>query len=80
MEDFLEYEGITGIVASRSATREAFNKNLLTNGEAWMNMIDSTNNSVHTYHPDILEVEFTKIISIYLHLFIGFHQKMKTYL
>ncbi|MDD4087224.1 MAG: HI0074 family nucleotidyltransferase substrate-binding subunit, partial [Bacteroidales bacterium] len=29
MKDFLEYEGISGITGSRSATREAFNKGLI---------------------------------------------------
>jgi nucleotidyltransferase substrate binding protein (TIGR01987 family) len=80
MKDFLEYEGVIGIVASRSATREAFNKNLITNGQEWMNMIDSRNDTVHTYNTEILETEFSKIISIYLPLFKDFQQKMKTYL
>ena len=80
MKDFLEFEGVNGIVASRSATREAFNKNLITNGQEWMNMIECRNDTVHTYNPNILEVEFSKIISIYVHLFKEFHQKMKTYL
>ena len=80
MKDFLEYEGVTGIVASRGDTREAFNKNLITNGQEWMNMIDSRNDTVHAYNTDILEMEFSKIISIYLDLFSAFQQKMKSYL
>jgi nucleotidyltransferase substrate binding protein (TIGR01987 family) len=80
MKDFLEYEGFTNIVGSRSATREAFNKNLLTNGQEWMNMIDSRNQSVHTYERTILEIEFTKIFAIYLDLFIEFRAKMNTFL
>jgi nucleotidyltransferase substrate binding protein (TIGR01987 family) len=79
MKDFLEYEGFTNIVGSRSATREAFNKNLLTNGQEWMNMIESRNQSVHTYERTILEIEFHKIIAIYLDLFIEFRAKMKTF-
>ncbi|MGF1533706.1 MAG: nucleotidyltransferase substrate binding protein [Bernardetiaceae bacterium] len=80
MKDFLEYEGVTGIIASRSATKEAFNKNLITDGQGWMNMIDSRNNTVHTYNPDILEREFLKIITTYFDLLKEFHQKMKSYL
>ena len=80
MKDFLEYEGIKGIVGSRSATREAFNKNLLTNGQEWMNMIESRNDTVHTYNPIILETEFSKIVSIYIDLFKEFKNTMKTYL
>jgi nucleotidyltransferase substrate binding protein (TIGR01987 family) len=80
MKDFLEYEGIVGIVGSRSATREAFNKDLITNGQEWMNMIESRNDTVHTYNPNILENEFSKIISIYFELFKDFESKMKNYL
>ena len=80
MKDFLEYEGIKGIVGSRSATREAFNKNLLTNGQEWMNMIESRNDTVHTYNPNILETEFSKIVSIYFDLFKEFKNTMKSYL
>jgi nucleotidyltransferase substrate binding protein (TIGR01987 family) len=80
MKDFLEYEGFIGVVGSRSATREAFNKNLISNGQEWMNMIESRNDTVHTYNPNILDTEFSKIISIYFELFKDFQNKMKTYL
>ncbi|WP_448520648.1 nucleotidyltransferase substrate binding protein [Rhodoflexus sp.] len=80
MKDFLEYEGITGIVGSRGAVREAFNKGLITQGQTWMDMIESRNYTVHTYHSDILAVEFTKIVSLYVPLFTEFREKMKTYL
>jgi len=80
MKDFLEFEGFQRIVGSRSATREAFNKNLLSQGQEWMNMIESRNETVHTYNPRILETEFTKIINIYVPLFAEFSSTMKTYL
>jgi nucleotidyltransferase substrate binding protein (TIGR01987 family) len=80
MKDFLEYEGFTGIIGSRTATREAFNKNLISNGQEWINMIESRNETVHTYNPTILETEFNKIISIYLALLQDFGLKMKSYL
>jgi nucleotidyltransferase substrate binding protein (TIGR01987 family) len=80
MKDFLEYEGIVEIVGSRSATREAFNKNLIASGQEWMNMIESRNNTVHTYNKNILETEFSKIVTTYFPLLKAFEQKMKTYL
>jgi nucleotidyltransferase substrate binding protein (TIGR01987 family) len=80
MKDFLEYEGITGIIGSRSATREAFNKGLISNGQEWMNMIESRNDTIHTYNSDILEIEFTKIVSAYLGLFRDFQKAMQNYL
>lgn len=77
MKDYLEYEGITGITGSRSATREAFNKGLITNGQEWMNMIESRNNTVHTYQADILEKEYIAITKTYYPLLLEFAQKMK---
>jgi nucleotidyltransferase substrate binding protein (TIGR01987 family) len=40
MKDYLEYEGIHGITGSRSASREAFNKGLISNGQIWMDIDD----------------------------------------
>jgi nucleotidyltransferase substrate binding protein (TIGR01987 family) len=80
MKDYLEYEGISGITGSRSATREAFNKGLLSDGQSWMNMIESRNATDHTYKDDILEKEYYKIVNIYFPLLVSFQQKMKTYL
>lgn len=80
MKDYLEYEGFQNINGSRSATREAFNKGLIEQGQAWMEMIESRNRTVHTYHKNILEVEFSKIEGIYFPLFVDFYTKMKALL
>lgn len=78
MKDFLEYEGEQNITGSRSATRSFFNKNLIKNGQEWMNMIESRNKTVHTYQQEILNEEFKKIITIYYPLFKQFKSKMET--
>ena len=80
MKDFLEYEGFQNITGSRSATREAFNKGLLEQGQVWMDMIESRNKTVHTYDEAILEAEFTKIQKLYAPLFQKFAEKMRTHL
>lgn len=80
MKDYLVYEGITGIVGSRSATRETFNKGLITDGQTWMDMIESRNKTVHTYIDEILEQEYNLIVDKYHPLFELFHQKMKSLL
>jgi nucleotidyltransferase substrate binding protein (TIGR01987 family) len=46
LKDYFEYQGNTSITGSRDATREAFNKGLVTDGEGWMEMIKSRN-----HHP-----------------------------
>src|SRR5690625_4263000 len=65
LKDYLEYEGVSGIIGSRSATREAFNKGLITHGQIWMDMIESRNTTVHTYREEILEEEYEAIVSSY---------------
>ncbi len=80
MKDYLEYEGYKNITGSRSATREAFNKGLIKNGQSWMDMVESRNKTVHTYQEDILTEEYNKIVRTYFHLFVDFLNKMKTLL
>lgn len=80
MKDFLDYEGIKNIVGSRSATREAFNKGLIEEGQEWMDMIESRNETVHTYNADILETQYRKITKIYYTLLLQFYERMKTFL
>ncbi len=52
LKDYLEHEGIVGIVGSRGAVREAFRRGLIAEGEAWMAMIEKRNLSSHTYNLD----------------------------
>lgn len=80
MKDYLEYEGIIGIIGSRSATREAFNKGLITNGQVWMDMIESRNKTVHTYDEEIMEREYFLIKNSYFELIEEFHSKMQSFL
>ncbi|TKT93983.1 nucleotidyltransferase [Dyadobacter frigoris] len=45
MKDFFELEGNTTIMGSGSATREAFKKGIIADGENWMDMINSRNSA-----------------------------------
>lgn len=77
MKDFLTFEGIQNIIGSRSATREAFNKGLVEEGQIWMDMIDSRNESVHTYNEETAEKIANKIKKIYFTELTNFSNKMK---
>jgi len=55
LKDYLEDQGITGIIGSKGATREAFKNGLISDGEAWMDMIKARNQTSHTYNPAIAE-------------------------
>lgn len=50
LKDFLESRGATALYGSKDATREAFARGLIANGEEWMAMIQARNRSSHTYN------------------------------
>ncbi len=80
MKDFLTFEGIQNIIGSRSATREAFNKGLVEEGQIWMDMIESRNESVHTYNEETADKIANKIKKIYFTELINFSNKMKIFI
>ena len=55
LKDYLEAQGFAGIIGSKGATREAFKDGLITEGEAWMDMIKARNLTSHTYRDKIAE-------------------------
>lgn len=63
LKDYLENAGISGIIGSKGATREAFKNGLIHDGESWMEMIKSRNLSFHTYNQDTAEEVVTNILS-----------------
>ena len=80
MKDFLTFEGIQNVIGSRSATREAFNKGLIEEGQIWMDMIISRNESVHTYNEETADKIVHKIKEIYFMEIVNFNIKMKAFL
>ena len=52
LKDFLESRGNKKIYGSKDTTREAFKLNLIGNGEIWMDMIQSRNETSHTYNEE----------------------------
>jgi nucleotidyltransferase substrate binding protein (TIGR01987 family) len=80
MKDYFEYQGNTNITGSRDATREAFQKNLIENGDHWMGMIKSRNQSTHTYNEATAHEIKNLILSSYFELFITFQIKMNSLL
>ncbi len=55
LKDYMEEQGVAGIIGSKNATREAFINGLIDDGEAWMEMIKARNLSKHTYNPETAE-------------------------
>jgi nucleotidyltransferase substrate binding protein (TIGR01987 family) len=78
MKDYFEYQGSGGISGSRDAIREAFRRDLVSDGKAWMETIVSRNRAAHTYIERIAREIVDKVINSYLSLFEAFSARMGT--
>ena len=78
MKDYLEEQGITGIIGSKGAVRHAFNKDLIEDGQAWMDMIKDRNLAAHSYDEKTAEDLATAIIRDYYSQFVVFAEKMNS--
>lgn len=74
LKDYLEYEGIQGLVGSRSAVREAFKRGLVADGEAWMDMIEKRNLSTHTYNLEVAALLVSAIRDTYHPAFLALQE------
>ena len=77
MKDYLIYQGISGIMGSRDAIKQAFNKGLIKDGQLWIDMIQDRIKTVHTYDEEAAEQVEHQIISVYFDLFSDLYQTMK---
>lgn len=55
LKDYLEAAGVSDIIGSRSAIREAFQKGIIEDGETWMEMIKARNRTSHTYDCEVAD-------------------------
>ncbi len=77
MKDYALFQGIQDVGGSRDAIREAFQLNLIDNGEIWMDMLSSRNKTSHTYNETTANDIYQKIIRDYYPLFLSFNNKMQ---
>ncbi|MEW5692133.1 MAG: nucleotidyltransferase substrate binding protein [Candidatus Hydrogenedentota bacterium] len=71
IKDFLLHHGTQNIYGSKDASREAFNKGLIQNGEVWMDMIISCNKTTHTYDEATVSEIVNTIINSYFPEFVA---------
>jgi nucleotidyltransferase substrate binding protein (TIGR01987 family) len=76
MKDFLEDEGITGIIGSKDAIRHAFNRGIIPDGQIWMDMLKDRNLSAHSYDEKTAEGLVHAIADTYYHQLSLFAEKM----
>ena len=80
LKDFLEAQGIAGLIGSRDAIRTAFKNGLLEEGETWMEMIKARNLSSHTYQQDLAQRIATDILTRFYPAFVALELKMQSML
>jgi nucleotidyltransferase substrate binding protein (TIGR01987 family) len=78
LKDYFVYQGNSSITGSRDATREAFQKNLISQGDVWMEMIKSRNLTSHTYNKKIANEIVDKTIQMFFPAFCEFEKKMES--
>jgi len=78
MKDYLEEEGITGIIGSKGAIRHAFNRGLIEDGQIWMDMLDDRNLAAHLYDKETANDLAVSIIDNYYCQLNTFADKMSS--
>lgn len=76
MKDYFAWQGNPGITGSRDAACESFQKGLAEDGEGWMEMIRSRNQTTHTYQQKIADKIAVHIVERYFPPFQRFLEKM----
>ncbi len=69
LKDYLVWQGIEGITGSRDTIREAFTRELITEGEIWMQMLVDRNRSIHTYNEKVANAILKNISAAYIQQF-----------
>ena len=77
LKDFLETRGAAEIFGSRDTTRAAFTAWLIDQGEVWMQMIQSRNQSTHTYNEEMMTQIVTAVIQTYMAEFTKLQSKFE---
>ncbi len=75
LKDYLTHQGIAGIVGSRDATRLAFLNGLISDGEIWMGMIRSRNQSSHTYNLEQAQSIARDVIALFYPAFSALNEQ-----
>lgn len=76
MKDYFEYQGTTSIMGARDAIREAYQRELVADGEGWMEMIQSRNQTSHTYNQKVADEIVEKATTRYCGLFLELEKEL----
>ena len=76
MQNYFEYQGNGSLTGSRDASRKAFQFRLIGDGETWMGMIKSRNQSPHTSNQKTAEEIAGLVLTRHFSLFQAFESRM----
>lgn len=76
LKDYFLYQGNPSINGSRDAIRTAFKQGLIEDGEGWMEMIKSRNQTAHTYNESIAREIAGLVLEGYHALFLQLERRM----
>mgnify|MGYP000949281833 CR=1 FL=1 len=79
LKDYLEYQGETAMTGSRDAIRKAHKTGLISNGEEWLDMLESRNKTSHAYSKGIADEVISAIRDKYFNLFFELEEKFSKY-
>ncbi|MFM9102136.1 MAG: nucleotidyltransferase substrate binding protein [Cyanobium sp.] len=75
LKDYLQHQGIQGITGSRDATRQAYQTDLIADGDTWMAMIKARNQSSYTYNLEQAQQIADEVIDRYIAAFAALRQR-----
>ena len=76
MMSYEKENGITEILGSKDVIRQAFKLSIISNGEAWLEMVDTRNKTSHLYDEEMATDVIDEIIYTYYPLFIELQDTM----
>lgn len=79
LRDYLIWQGIESVAGSRDAIREGFKRELISDGHAWLAMLQDRNRTVHTYNEatanQIIDHLRTQYAQLFAEFVVTFQQK-----
>ena len=76
MMSYEKDNGVAELHGSKDVVRQAYRMSIITNGEAWLEMIDDRNKTSHLYDEEMASDVIDEIIHTYYPLFIELQNKM----
>lgn len=68
MKDYLEYNGVA-VESPRAAIKEAFVQKIISDGQLWIEMMETRNKTSHIYKEDFAHQTAENILNVYIKQF-----------